>query len=168
LEYHWYKNKPDLVSNHFITHFISTFACFFQTQNMPALSGPQKYILPDLIADCVYPLRVNRHCYEVARASERWLLEGANHSPKKAKAFMGLRAGELTAACYPDANAFHLRVCTDFMNYLFNLDDWLDEFDVKDTNGMAACCLNALRNPHTFQTDKAAGKMSMSCVLIFI
>jgi hypothetical protein len=75
---------------------------------------------------------------------------------------MGLRAGELTAACYPDTDAFHLRVCADFMNYLFNLDDWLDEFDVIDTNGMADCCIAALRNPLTFETDKAAGKMSKS------
>lgn|ERR1700722_6738367 len=129
---------------------------------MSVLPYPGKFLLPDLVSDCTYPLRVNLHCYHVARASEQWLLDGANHSEKKAKAFMGLRAGELTAACYPDADAFHLRVCSDFMNYLFNLDDWLDEFDVKDTRGMAKCCIGALRNPHTFQTDKAAGKMSIS------
>jgi hypothetical protein len=122
----------------------------------------ESFLLPDLVSHCTYPLRLSAHCHGVARASEQWLLTGANHNDARTKAFMGLRAGELTAACYPDTDAFHLRVCSDFMNYLFNLDDWLDEFDVARTNGMAACCIGAMRDPFTFQTDKAAGKMTKS------
>lgn len=82
---------------------------------------PTSFILPDLVSDCQYPLRINAHCFDVARTSEKWLLEAANHSERKRAAFMGLKAGELTASCYPDADAFHLRVCVDFMNYLFNV-----------------------------------------------
>lgn len=75
---------------------------------------------------------------------------------------MGLKAGELTAACYPDASPFHLRVCDDFMNWLFNLDDWLDEFTLEDTYGMAKCCIAAMRDPHSYATDKRAGLMAKS------
>lgn len=129
---------------------------------MSSSSVPSSFILPDLVGHCTYPLRVNADCDEVARASEEWLLEGANHDEKKRAAFMGLKAGELTASCYPDSDPFHLRVCDDFMNFLFNLDDWLDEFDVEGTNGMANCCIQAMCDPLGFETDKTAGKLTKS------
>ncbi|KAH7928123.1 terpenoid synthase [Leucogyrophana mollusca] len=130
--------------------------------------APTKFILPDLVTDCTYPLRLNPSCYKVARAAERWLLRGAHLSEARATKFMGLKAGELTAACYPDTDAFHLRVCSDFMNWLFNMDDWLDEFDVADTWGMRECCISAFRDPINFQTDKLGGKMSKSFFRRFI
>ncbi|KAJ2934699.1 hypothetical protein H1R20_g2413, partial [Candolleomyces eurysporus] len=130
---------------------------------------PASFILPDLVSHCPFPLRLNRHCYDAARASEKWLLGGANLSPARAAKFMGLKAGELTAACYPDAEPFQLRVCDDFMNYLFNLDDWLDEFDqLTDTYGMANCCIAAMGDPFNFQTDKRAGLMTKSFFSRFV
>ncbi|KAF4571081.1 terpene cyclase [Pleurotus pulmonarius] len=135
---------------------------------MSTLISPDHFVLPDLVSDCTYPLRVNDNCEEVARVSEQWLLDAANHSERKRRAFLGLKAGELTAACYPDADAFHLRVCVDFMNYLFNLDDWLDEFDVEGTRGMHDCCVGAMRDPLNFETDKRAGIMTKSFFSRFI
>ncbi|KAG2369007.1 isoprenoid synthase domain-containing protein [Suillus spraguei] len=121
-----------------------------------------RFILPDLVGDCPYPLRLNPYCYPVSRASEQWLLHGAHLADPKVTQFMGLHAGELAAACYPDADAFHLRVCSDFMNWLFNVDDLLDEFDVDGTWGMRECCISAIRDPINFQTEKLAGKMCKS------
>ncbi|KAF9449745.1 terpene synthase [Macrolepiota fuliginosa MF-IS2] len=122
--------------------------------------NPDHFILPDLVADCPYTPRSNPNCYEQARKSEKWLLSYAKHNPKKTAKFMGLKAGELTASCYPDADARHLRTCDDFMNYLFNLDDWLDEFDVNDTNGMHECCIGAMKDSAGFRTDKKAGLLT--------
>lgn len=123
-----------------------------------------RFILPDLISDCHYPLRLNPDCYPVSRASEQWLLDGACLAEPRVTKFMGLHAGELTAACYPDADAFHLRVCSDFINWLFNMDDWLDEFDADGTWGMRECCISAFRDPINSQTEKLAGKMCKSYV----
>jgi hypothetical protein len=123
-----------------------------------------RFFLPDLVSDCHYPLRLNPDCYPVSRASEQWLLDGARLAEPKATAFMGLHAGELAAACYPDADAFHLRVCSDFLNWLFNMDDWLDEFDVDSTLGMRECCMSAFRDPINFQTEKHGGEMCKSYV----
>ncbi|EGN99183.1 hypothetical protein SERLA73DRAFT_90456 [Serpula lacrymans var. lacrymans S7.3] len=123
-------------------------------------SAPTKFILPDLVTDCTFPLRLNSDCYDVARASEKWLLSGARLVEPRSSKFMGLKAGELTAACYPDADASHLRVCSDFMNWLFNMDDWLDEFDVEGTWGMRECCIGAFRDPLQFETEKLGGKMT--------
>ncbi|KAJ8594981.1 terpenoid synthase, partial [Rhizopogon salebrosus TDB-379] len=125
-------------------------------------SEPAGFVLPDLVSDCHYPLRLNPHCYPVSHASEQWLLNGARLAEPRVTKFMGLHAGELTAACYPDADAFHLRVCSDFLNWLFNMDDWLDEFDVDGTREMRECCIAAFRDPVNFQTDKLGGKMCKS------
>jgi hypothetical protein len=127
-------------------------------------SEPTGFVLPDLVIDSHYPLRLNPHCYPVSRASEQWLLNGARLVEPKITKLMGLHAGELTAACYPDADAFHLRVCSDFLNWLFNMDDWLDEFDVDGTREMRECYIAAFRDPVNFQTDKLGGKMCKSCV----
>ncbi|KAG2031237.1 isoprenoid synthase domain-containing protein [Suillus americanus] len=120
------------------------------------------FILPDLVNDCHYPLRLNPNSYPVSRASEQWLIQGARLAEPKLTEFMGLQAGELTAACYPDADAFRLRVCSDFLNWLFNMDDWLDEFDVDGTWGIRECCLSAFRDPINSQTEKLSGKMCKS------
>ncbi|CDO74937.1 hypothetical protein BN946_scf184945.g9 [Trametes cinnabarina] len=125
---------------------------------MPRTS--RRFLLPDLVTHCPYPLRHNADGASVARASESWLLAEANFSPDCRVAFLGLRAGELTAACYPDADADHLQVASDFMNFLFTLDDWSDEFSAEDTYGLASCVMHALIDPQGFQTDKAAGKLA--------
>ena len=127
---------------------------------------PSYFILPDLVSHCKYPLRVNPHGHELGRASEQWLVEGANHDDRKRAAFRGLKAGDLTAVCYPDADVTRRRVVTDFMNYLFNMDDWTDEFDISDTVTMEECCISAMRDPINFQTDKKAGILTKSYVCI--
>ncbi|KAG2749955.1 terpenoid synthase [Suillus brevipes Sb2] len=127
-----------------------------------------RFILPDLVSDCHYPLRLNPDCYPVSRASEQWLLHGARLAEPRVTVFMGLHAGELTAACYPDADAFHLRVCSDFMNWLFNMDDWLDEFDVDSTWGMRECCISSFRDPINSQAETLGGKMCKSYFSRFI
>ncbi|EKM77998.1 hypothetical protein AGABI1DRAFT_76352 [Agaricus bisporus var. burnettii JB137-S8] len=121
---------------------------------------PDHFILPDLVGHCSYTVRLNPNCDRMARQSEKWLLKLAKHPRAKQIKFLGLKAGELTAACYPDTDGFRLRVCDDFMNYLFNLDDWLDDFDVNDTYGMRNCCIGVMQDPQSFQTKKRAGRLT--------
>jgi hypothetical protein len=124
--------------------------------------APTKLLLPELLSHCPYPLRTNPHSYDVSRASEKWLLAVANHSPERTAKFLGLKAGELAASCFPEAREFELRVCSDFLNWLFSIDDWLDEFDVEGTLGMRHCVMNALHDPLLYETDKAGGKLAKS------
>ncbi|KAG1868687.1 hypothetical protein F4604DRAFT_903939 [Suillus subluteus] len=107
----------------------------------------KEFILPDLVSDIHYPLRLNPHYYPISRAYEQWLLTGAHLTEPEIITFIGLHAGELAAACFPNVDAFHLRVCSDFMNRVFNMDDWMDEFDVDGTWGMRQCCISAFRDP---------------------
>jgi hypothetical protein len=128
--------------------------------------SPSYFILPDLVPHCKYPLRVNPHGREQCHVSEQWLLERANHSDTRRAAFLGLKAGALTDRCYPDADATCRRVVNDFLNYIFSLDDWLEEFDVDKTITMEECCVAVMRDPINFRTDKNGGILTKSYVCL--
>ncbi|KAG1729370.1 isoprenoid synthase domain-containing protein [Suillus lakei] len=127
-------------------------------------SEPARFILPDFFSDYHYPLRLSPHCYPVSRASEEWLCNEARLVEPKITKYTGLRAGYFASVCYPDADAFHLKVCSDFLGWSFILDDWLeiDRFDVDDTSGVRDCCMSAFRDPINFQTETYTGKMCKS------
>ena len=131
--------------------------------------APKTFLLPALEAHCNYELRMSPHCAHVARMSEAWLLAngGADISARRRAAFLRLRGGELTAAFYPDADAARLRDVADFLNFLFTLDDWSDEFSSRDACGLAECVMHALDNPDGYKTQKAAGRLAKRCVGIF-
>ncbi|OBZ67350.1 Alpha-muurolene synthase [Grifola frondosa] len=50
--------------------------------------------------------------------------------------------------CYPLAGFPQLRVCCDFINYLFHLDNICDEMDDNGTHDTATEVLNALHHPY--------------------
>ncbi|KAG1751191.1 isoprenoid synthase domain-containing protein [Suillus lakei] len=125
-------------------------------------SEPSTFILPDLFNDCQYPLRQNPHRDPVSRASEQWLLNGARLVEPETTAFMQMDAGALVAACYPDADALHLQVCTDSINFSFTIDDWM-EFDIIDARGgVRESCISALRDPINFHTEELAAGLCKS------
>ncbi|KAI9057325.1 terpenoid synthase [Trametes sanguinea] len=117
---------------------------------------------PDFISPIPYPLRCHVQEREVSRESEEWLLSMANFSEKQRAKFLTLNAGLLSGMCYIDCTFDELRVCTDFMNFLFTLDDWTDEFDTAGTRGLAECVMNTLYHPHTYHSDTAAHRLTKS------
>ena len=95
----------------------------------------------------------------VARDSDRWLDLGCPElTPKKRAALYGLKAGELTAYCYTTCSAERLRVVSDFMNYLFHLDNISDGMMKRETDVLADAVMNALWLPETYKPTKAPGK----------
>ncbi|KAL0957482.1 hypothetical protein HGRIS_001275 [Hohenbuehelia grisea] len=64
-----------------------------------------------------------------------------------------------TSMCYPNAGAPQLRVCCDFMNYLFHLDNLSDDMDASGTTATANAVLNALYNP-TMHQNKRVSRMT--------
>ncbi|KAH9902971.1 terpenoid synthase [Cubamyces lactineus] len=117
---------------------------------------------PDFVSPVPYPLRCHPQEREVSRQSEEWLLSMANFSEKQRAKFLTLNAGLLSGMCYIDCTFDELRVCTDFMNFLFTLDDWTDEFDTTGTRGLAECVMNTLYHPHTYHSDTAAHRLTKS------
>ncbi|KAJ7595493.1 isoprenoid synthase domain-containing protein [Mycena floridula] len=75
------------------------------------------YQIPDLLADGIgrIPLRTNRHCLAVSRASETWILEQqALDSDRLSAAKIPL----LAALCFPTCDLPQLRLVADFWTLL--------------------------------------------------
>ncbi|PCH35247.1 terpenoid synthase [Wolfiporia cocos MD-104 SS10] len=119
-----------------------------------------KIVIPDLVSHCTIPVRCNRHWKQASVESKRWLFNGGNLSQRKRDAFHGLKAGYLTSMCYPLAGYPQLRVCCDFMNYLFHLDNISDEMNDEGTMGTAAQVLNVLYHPQSSRPNSRVGKMT--------
>lgn len=135
--------------------------------------APKSFILPDLVSHCDFPLTYNPHGDEQAALSDRWLDKGCPElSPKARRALYGLKAGELTAFCYPSCDAEHLRVVDDFMNYLFHLDNISDGMMESDTMVLSDTVMNALWYPEAYRPSKeqpveeiSAGKLAREYVV---
>ncbi|KAJ7228636.1 terpenoid synthase [Mycena pura] len=126
----------------------------------PTDSAPTSFILPDLVAHCTYPLSYNRDGDAVAQESVHWLDSSCpDLSPKQRKALYGLKAGELTAHCYHTAPANRLRVVSDFMNYLFHLDNISDGMMTRDTEVLSDAVMNALWLSEVYRPTTSAGKV---------
>ncbi|KAG0706961.1 isoprenoid synthase domain-containing protein [Suillus ampliporus] len=121
---------------------------------------PTKFILPDLISHCDFKLRMNRHHKQATAESKRWLFRGDNLDQKSRKAIHGLKAGQLTSMCYPDAGFPQLRVCCDFMNYLFHLDNLSDDMDKTGTKVVADVVLNSLHHPYDYYSPTRLNRMT--------
>ncbi|KAJ7682965.1 isoprenoid synthase domain-containing protein [Mycena rosella] len=119
-----------------------------------------KFVLPDLVSHCTFPIRVSRHRKQITVETKKWLFKGDNLSGKVRAKFHGLKAGTLTAMCYPHAGAPQLRVCNDFLTYLFHLDNLSDDMDTRGTQTTADVVLNSLYHPHTYRSPARVGKMT--------
>ncbi|KAG2081473.1 isoprenoid synthase domain-containing protein [Suillus cothurnatus] len=127
-------------------------------------SEPAEFIIPDFYNECRYPMRLNPNCDSVSCASEQWLCSEAHLVEPEKTRYTSLRAGYFASSCYPDADAFHLKVCADFLGWSFKLDDWLeiDRSDVNDAWGVRDCCISAYRDPVNFRTERYSAKMCKS------
>ena len=122
---------------------------------------PAKFQLPDLVSHCIFPLNYHPNGDTIAAASDRWLDKGCPEFTDKArKAVYGLKAGVLTAHCYPFCDDEHLRVVSDFMGYLFHLDNISDSMDNSGTVSTREVVIGTLRNPRAFKTTARVGVMT--------
>ncbi|KAJ3712723.1 isoprenoid synthase domain-containing protein [Lentinula raphanica] len=122
-------------------------------------AAPTKFILPDLVSDCPYPLHVNRHRKQVTTETKRWLFKGDNLQGKIRERYHGLKCGTLAAMVYPRAAYPQLRVCNDFLTYLFHLDNLSDDMDNHGTMTTADVVMNSLYHPGKYQSPRI-GKMT--------
>ncbi|KAF8205517.1 terpenoid synthase [Mycena galopus ATCC 62051] len=109
------------------------------------MCAPTSFILPDLVSHCPFPLVYNPSGDAIAQESVNWLDTSCPElSAKQRKALYGLKAGELTGYCYPTTPPSRLRVVSDFMNYLFHLDNISDGMLTSETESLSDCVMNSL------------------------
>ncbi|KAK7690879.1 hypothetical protein QCA50_005981 [Cerrena zonata] len=111
------------------------------------------YILPDFLSQCPYQLRVNPLTEAVTHNTEKWVLDTVDYDDKKRDNFLKTRGGVLSGYCYPDADAFHLQVISDFTEWLFCLDDHSDEYMEEEARVLGASVIQCFRNPYTCEDN---------------
>ncbi|KAJ7633071.1 isoprenoid synthase domain-containing protein [Roridomyces roridus] len=115
------------------------------------------FILPDLVSHCHYSLIYHPDGDVVAQQSVDWLDSACPElSAKQRKALHKLKAGELTAYCYNSAPTAILRVISDFLNYLFHLDNISDGMFERDTEKLAHVVMNALWFPYASRPEETS------------
>ncbi|KAF8197508.1 isoprenoid synthase domain-containing protein, partial [Pholiota molesta] len=120
---------------------------------------PTSFILPDLVSHCKFPLTYHSNGDEIAKQSVEWLDTNCpDLNAKQRRALRGLQAGELTAFCYNSTSPERLRVVSDFMNYLFHLDNISDGMMTRDTDTLSDVVMNALWFSATYTPTNAPGK----------
>ncbi|TDL18758.1 terpenoid synthase [Rickenella mellea] len=130
------------------------------TKTLRPSASEDSFILPDLVSHCKFPLSISPYSKKVGTTSHSWLVRGGNLSIKKEKANLGLKGGLLTAMTYPDAPRHELRVCCDFLTYLFHLDNISDCMDDEGANRTADVVMNSLYHSRTYHTSSRVGKMT--------
>ena len=88
------------------------------------------YRLPDLRSVCPWEVVLNPHYEDVATASSEWTYSYIGRMPELRDKIEVLSRsfGELLAAyTFPHASADTLRICCDFNNLLFVIDEFTDD-----------------------------------------
>ena len=67
---------------------------------------------------------------------------------------------ELACACYTLAPLHRLRVCCDFVNWLFHLDDLADDMDDRSTIAIGNEIMNTYHHPDTYNPMTHVGKLT--------
>jgi hypothetical protein len=131
---------------------------------MAPAGNPKSFILPDLVSHCNFKLKISRHRKQVTVETKKWLFQGDNLVGEKCHAYHGLNAGLLTAMTYPDAACPQLRVCNDFLTFLFHLDNLSDDMDNRGTRSIGDVVLNSLYHPFTYCSPVRIGRMTRKYV----
>lgn len=127
---------------------------------IPTTPRPTRLIFPDLFSKCPFPVQYNTHYEAAAAESKRWLMSTSKLSRKKRAAFHGLKGGLLAARTYRNADFEQLRMCCDWLNYLFHMDDVSDEMDDHAAGSTADEIMGAFCDPEVFQSTSAAARLT--------
>lgn len=150
--------------------------------SVDSTSHPHMFVIPDLISHCTLDLHVHEELPRAVWESKAWMINGSNisHNDKALNSFHGLKAGglfsillhpyvllshfivwlELACACYPLIPLHKLRVCADFMNWLWHIDDISDDMDDRSTVTIENEVMATYYHPDTYIPETSVGKLT--------
>lgn len=144
-------------------------------------SDPQTFVIPDLVSYCALDLRVHEELPRAVWESKAWMINGSNISRNEEalNSFHGLKAGgpstkvlllfrrfysvmclELVCACYPLAPFHKLRMCCDYLNWLWHIDDISDDMDDRGTVTIKDEIMTTYYHPDTHDPETDVGKLT--------
>jgi len=134
------------------------------TLTVSTTSHPRMFVMPDLVSHCTLDLRAHEESPRVVWECKTWMINGSNifRKDKTLNLLHGLKAGELACACYPMAPLQKLRVCCDFMVWLFHIDDLSDDMDDRNTITIGDEIMTTYRHPDLYELKTHVGKLTKS------
>ncbi len=109
-----------------------------------------KIVLPDLAAICPFPWRVNPHFERAREESSAWVETYMVRAKSRKVAFLKSCVSELLASLtYSYADFEQLRLCCDFLNLLFDYDEFTDELDLHGASTSGTIFLKTISGEKT-------------------
>ena len=128
---------------------------------MPGLLKPDHIVVPDLAVACPFRLQVNRFRKQASAKSRTWFFRSdPDLNEVKHDGYDRLNPGLLAAMVYPHAGCPQLRVCIDFLAYIFYLDNLTDDMDNRDSYAVGDIILNSFYHPCSFKSSAKLGVMA--------
>ena len=123
-----------------------------------------RFILPDLISQCSFTLTSNPHYARCQAESSAWV-ESFNVfiNPRKRLALRLADSELLCAYAYPYADYEALRICCDFVNLLFIIDEISDDQSGSDAKATGDVYLDVLNDRVVPNSELA--RMSYQCAV---
>nr|BDI63092.1 sesquiterpene synthase [Auriscalpium vulgare] len=121
------------------------------------MSSPTHFVLPDLLSlSTPFQDATNPHWKRVAAESRNWVNSYKVFSDRRRAFFFQGQSELLTSHCYPYADAEEYRMCCDFINLLFTIDEISDEQDHAGALLTGNTYLHVLRDPSWTDGSKLA------------
>ena len=116
----------------------------------------QQFTLPDLRSMCPLEDKTNPHHKSAAAESRAWINSFKVFNDKKRAEFIAGSNELLVSHSYPFAPYERFRVCCDFINTLFVVDEISDEQNGEDALSTGMIYLNVLKDPSWDDGSKLA------------
>ena len=124
-------------------------------------TGSSQYLLPDLLSQCTSTLSINPHYARCRAESSAWVASfNFFIDPRKRLVFYLADAELLCAYVYPYANYEAFRICCDFVNLLFVIDEISDEQSGSDAKATGDVFLDVLNDKLGIVPESGLGRMS--------
>lgn len=121
------------------------------------------FILPDLVPYCTFPLGNNPLHQHIIDECTEWFCKYHNDR-KKRDDFFRTNGTLLACLSFPDAAYPQLRTCSDFLNWLFHLDNLTDDMSDEGTSYIGLDIMNTLRFPERHTPVTREGEMAKESV----
>lgn len=132
--------SPSFASPTKITYLPSYFHLFAMSKL------PSSFVLPDLLTLVNFPFAQSPHYKQAGKESAAWI-DGFNmFKDRKKVEFIQSCTELLVSYFYPTASYEKFRVCCDFMNIVFLLDEICDEQDGDEARQTADIFVSALKD----------------------
>lgn len=133
---------------------------------MVALAQPETFVLPDLLT-LPFSSTVNKHEGVCSPETDLWLESGVPLTAEERETIHGLASGLLAARMFPDCDYDALRIGADFINYLFRLDDLVDDLEKHDADAVRDAVTGVMIAPQKWKVKIDRGEAHPISALIY-